>query len=111
MSQRTSEYHRLSAAAKEARHRDRMREPAIQCPRCGTSTTVVDLPRHRQTTCPGRREPHPLSEWISWGQALELGVPPGTLSRWVRRGEVRARGPRRRREYLRLDVTLMLARR
>jgi hypothetical protein len=105
---RTSEYQRLSVAEKQARHRQAMREPAIPCPHCDTQTTVADLLRHVET-CPGRREPHPLSEWVGWREALALGVLPGTLSRWVRKGKVRTRGEAWRREYLRRDLAKLLA--
>lgn len=98
-------YHRMSRAEKVTRHREQMREPAIPCPFCETQTTVVDLPRHVKDGCPGQRAPHPLSEWVTWSEALALGVPRQTMSRWVRQGLVRARGERDRREYLRRDVT------
>jgi hypothetical protein len=117
---RTSEYQRLSVAEKQARHRHAMREPAIPCPHCDTQTTAADLLRHVETSCPGRRQPHPLAKWVTWGEALELGVSRDTLSRWVRKGWVAARsctrqdGPARpgrpaRQEYLLRDITKLLA--
>lgn len=104
----SSPYARMSLAAKQAQHRDRMREPAIVCPFCEVQTTVAELPRHARESCPGARAPHPLSEWVSWRDAMALGVPRQTLSRWVRRGQVRSRGERDRRQYLRRDVTRLV---
>jgi hypothetical protein len=102
-----SPYQRMSISAKQAAHRERMREPSMSCPFCETQTTVADMPRHVEA-CTGPREPHPLSEWVGWSDALALGVPAGTLSRWVRSGRVRARGERDRREYLRRDITRLV---
>jgi len=85
-----------------------MREPAIACPVCETQTTVVDLPRHMES-CNGPRDPHPLSEWMSWTEALALGVKQGTLSKWVRSGKVRMRGAPWRRKYLRRDIAKRMA--
>jgi predicted site-specific integrase-resolvase len=47
---------------------------------------------------------------VSWGDALELGIAAGTMSRWVRSGRVRSRGKRDRREYLRRDLVILVAR-
>jgi len=85
-----------------------MREPAIPCPHCEAQTTAADLVRHVATTCPGRREPHALSKWVTWCEALELGVPRETMHRWVRQGRVHTRGIPRRRRYLLRDVTKLL---
>ena len=105
---RPAAYHLLSAADKQKLHRGKMREPAVACPRCETQTTVADLPRHL-STCAGPRDPHPLSEWLTWTQALALGVRQGTLSKWVASGKVRARGRRWRRQYLRRDIARRIA--
>jgi hypothetical protein len=113
-------YHRLSISAKQARHREAMREPAIPCPHCEVQTTASDLLRHVETSCPGRREPHPLSKWVKWGEAREMGVPDASLRRWVRQGRVRTRirarndnppGPGRpaRRVYLVRDMVKLMA--
>lgn len=102
-------YTRLSLAAKQALHLDRMREPAVSCPLCEAQTTVADLPRHVESSCSGRREPHPLSEWLAWGEAVALGILEGTLCRWVKSGKVRFRGERDHREYLRRDLVLLVA--
>jgi hypothetical protein len=104
-----SSYHRLSVAAKQGAHRERMREPSIACPHCHTQTTTAYLLRHVQTGCEGRRAPHPLSRWIPWGEVIRLGVPRATLCRWVGQGRVLQRGAARRRQYLLRDVTWLLA--
>lgn len=69
----TSEYGRLSLAAKQARHREAMREPAIPCPRCETMTMPADLLRHVES-CPGQREPHPLNRWASRARAAATAI-------------------------------------
>ncbi len=109
MAERTP-YGRMSIGAKQALHRDRMREPAVVCPRCEAQTTVADLLRHLEG-CPGRRPAHPLSRWITWGEVRQRGVPKQTLSRWVQRGKVKFDGPPRRRRYLERDVVLLQAKR
>lgn len=103
-------YQRMSLAQKQALHRDRMREPAVQCPRCEVSTTVDDLLRHADA-CPGRRAAHPLAKWITWSEAVALGLPKMTLSDWARSGRVQSRGQTGEREYLLRDVTKLIARR
>lgn len=102
-------YARMSVAEKTSYARGQMREPSISCPICETQTTVGDLLEHLGTRCQGRREPHPLSDWISWAECLALGVRPATLHRWVRSGTVRSRGERDHRQYLRRDVVARLA--
>jgi hypothetical protein len=104
-------YGRMSLAAKQAQHRDRMREPSVTCPRCEVQTTVADLLRHIESGCSGRRPAHPLSKWVTWSEVLELGVPNATFQDWVRRGVVQAEGPARRRRYLLRDVVRLMARR
>lgn len=103
-------YIRLSLAAKQAQHRDRMREPAVACPMCETQTTVADLARHIDETCRGRREPHPLSEWISWREALSLGVLRGTLCKWIKAGRVsRREDGDGQHVYLKREIVLEIA--
>lgn len=117
---RTSKYARLSITAKQAAYRAAMSEPTIPCPHCETQTTAADLIRHVETSCPGQREPHVLSKWVTWPEALKLGVTAWRLSRWARRGSVRSRtllgaderarpGRPARRAYLLRDITRMIA--
>ncbi len=103
-------YARLSLVEKEATQRDRIREPAITCPRCETQTSPGDLVRHITTRCTGRREEiHPASKWITRSAALKW-IPEPTLHRWASRGMVRQRGEGRgRREYLLRDLARNLA--
>jgi len=91
MSSRRSQYRYLTAAAKQARQIASMREPGVACPHCDATTSPSDLLRHVEGSCPGAREPHQLSRWISRGEAIELGVPWETLRRWVGQGKVRSR--------------------
>jgi hypothetical protein len=84
-------YSRLSTAEKERRHLDRMREPPIRCPQCETAVQPDELLVHQAERCPGKPEPHPLSKWVTWGEARRLGVPAMSLSRWTRKGWVRVR--------------------
>jgi hypothetical protein len=104
-------YGRLSVVAKQVDHRERMREPAVRCPLCEAQTTVADLLGHVARRCPGRRAPHPLSRWVGWAEAIALGIAPGTMSRWVRRGVVLSRGGARSRQYLLRDLAVRLAER
>jgi hypothetical protein len=105
------DYRRLSIGAKQALHRDRMREPAVVCPVCETQTTATDLLEHRASRCPGKREPSAGSKWVSWREALALGVPARTLANWAASGWVRVRGDRMDRLYLLRDLAQRIARR
>lgn len=96
------DYRRLPLAEKQQRYRDRMREPAVVCPRCEMQMGVPDIVRHARE-CQGPREPHPLSRWIGWREATAL-VPKATLARWLASGRVRWRGAPHRRELLLRDV-------
>jgi hypothetical protein len=102
-------YHRLSIGQKQALHLDRMREPAVTCPVCETQTTATDLLEHIETRCPGPREPTHKASWITWRQALDLGVPRETLSRWAKHGLVRVRGELQDRRYLLRDIAVRVA--
>ena len=102
-----ADYHRMSRVEKLKAHHNAMREPSMNCPTCDTQITVRDAMRHA-AACTGPRDPHPLSEWVTWAKALELGIDAGTLSRWAKSGKVRTRGPRRGREYLRRDLVKRL---
>lgn len=104
-----TQYHRMSIAQKQAHARERMREPAVTCPVCETQTTAADLLVHLDTRCPGPREPNPNASWISWRQALALGVPRATMNWWVTNGLVHVRGELQDRQYLLRDVVLKLA--
>lgn len=104
-----SEYHRMSIGQKQAHARGAAREQAVVCPRCETQTTPADLLTHLAERCPGRRDPHPASAWVTWRQALALGVPRATLSRWVDRGLVRCRGEAQDRRYLMRDLASRIA--
>lgn len=106
-----SDYHRMTLAEKQAYHRGRMREPSVVCPACETQLPPADLLRHIDQTCPGPRDPHPQSAWVSWREALALGVRGYTLSRWAARGQVRHRGEVQDRRYLLRDIAVLLARR
>lgn len=101
-------YHRLSVAEKERYQRERIREPSISCPVCEAQTTVDDLLAHLAERCAGRREPHHLSRWVTWSEALALGIRRGTLSKWVRREAVRVRSNETQREYLLRDLIRQL---
>lgn len=96
-------YRRMSLAGKQAAHRDRMREPAMACPRCEAQIVVADSLRHAEI-CPGRREPHPLSRWLTWSEVRSLGVPKSTIHRWIERGRIHVRGGARERRFLERDV-------
>lgn len=105
---RAMDYHRLTVRDKQRVQLERMRPPAVRCPDCDTETTAADLVAHIER-CPGPREPHPLERWITWREARQLGVLPGTMSRWVNRGEVRAQEGTGERRYLLRDVVTRMA--
>jgi hypothetical protein len=105
------DYRRLSIAGKQALHRNRMREPSVACPVCDAQTTAADLLKHIATRCPGPQEPGAGSRWVSWREALALGVPRSTMNKWVKRGRVRVRGELQARQYLLRDVAMRLAER
>lgn len=98
-------YQALPLAQKQALHRDRMREPAIACPFCEVQVTVDGMLRHE---CAGKREVHPLEEWIEWAAVMKLGIPEGTFHRWVKAGRVERRGERPKSVYRRRDVAKMI---
>jgi hypothetical protein len=104
-------YHKMSLAKKQAHALAQLREPSVACPVCDTQLPPVDLLRHFGSTCAGPRAPHPASAWLTWREALKLGVPRGTLSRWAARGIVRTQGEKMDRRYLLRDVTKALSRR
>lgn len=104
-----ADYRRLSIGQKQARHRERMREPAVVCPVCETQTTAAELLTHLDGRCSGPREPNPHASWVSWRQALAMGVPRATMNKWVRSGAVRVRGELQAREYLLRDLVMRLA--
>jgi hypothetical protein len=100
-------YHRMTVAAKQALHLDRMREPPVQCKRCETQVVPADAARHA-ATCAGRREPHPLSRWLSWREVRAMGVAKSTLSQWVRSRKVEARSEDGRRRFSERDVAKLI---
>jgi hypothetical protein len=105
-----SSYQRLSIQEKRALDLARMREQPVACPGCGVGIMPADLLAHLEQRCQGPAEPGPSAKWVTWGQALALvGVTAMRLSRWVRAGYVRMRGPRGDREYLLRDLHLRLA--
>lgn len=103
-----SAYHRMSLAEKERHTRERAREPAITCPVCEVQTTVDDLLAHLAERCEGRREPHHASRWVTWREALSMGILRGTLSRWVQRREVRVKFLDGQRAYLLRDLVRLV---
>lgn len=106
-----ADYHRLSIAGKQQHQREMAREPSVVCPTCETQTSASDLLAHVESRCPGPRDPHPHSKWITWREAMRLGVQGRTLSRWAQRGQVRYLGDRQDRKYLMRDVALRIAER
>jgi hypothetical protein len=101
-------YHRMSVAEKQAYARANVREQAVACPKCDTQTTAADLLEHVEKRCQGPREPGPGSKWVTWREALALGVTGWTLSRWVSAGDVRFRGELNERQYLLRDIAMRL---
>ena len=102
-------YNKLPASEKTRRNCDKMREPAVTCPLCEAKTPVDDLLAHIRDRCPGKRELHPRSRWVTWSEAVAMGVPAETLKRWVLRKRIRRRGPSRKRRYLARDIVKLVA--
>lgn len=97
----------MSVAAKQALHRDRMREPPVQCKRCETQVVPSDAVRHA-ATCPGPREPHPLSRWLTWREVRALGIAKSTLSQWIASGRVRRKSENGCRRFLEHDIARLI---
>lgn len=104
-----SSYHRMSVAEKRATAIAGQREQSVACPNCDTQVMPDDLLAHMDQRCTGPREPGPGSKWVNWQNALAMGVPVRTMTRWVRAKHVRFRGGRGDRMYLRRDLVKRLA--
>ncbi len=100
-------YHRLSAAEKE-RH-NRLQEPPTRCHCCEMAVSPDDLLKHVDEWCKGRPDPHPYSRWISWGEAIALGLSKKRLELGIGSGEIRHRVKRGRKAYLKRDIVLFVA--
>lgn len=111
MKPRPSQYHLLSANEKRTVSLARVRPPAVTCPACDTQVMSADLLAHIEQRCTGPREPGPGSKWVSWAEALKLGISKKALWTWVHRGDVRMRGERGERQYLHRDLVVQVARR
>jgi len=108
-SPRPALYHRLSIKAKREAWSARAAEPPLRCPRCSAATPARDLLRHLAERCPGPSAPHPASRWLAMPDALKLGVSRRRLGRWLRRGQVRARGEGADRQVLERDLVALVA--
>lgn len=102
-------YHLLSIGEKQVQATARVREPAVTCPDCDTQVTTVDLLAHLADRCPGPRTPGPSAKWVSWREAIAMGVGRQSLTRWVQAGFVRFVGERLDRKYLHRDLALKIA--
>lgn len=105
---RPSPYHLLSAAGKVRYASERMREPAMHCPRCDAAVLPAELIAHLRERCV-LPDPHPRSAWITLPEACNAGVSVETLCTWARAGIVRMKGPKRKRLYLYRDIVRMIA--
>lgn len=104
-------YHRLPIAQKRTEALARAREPAVTCPDCDTQVTSVDLLAHMKERCTGLREPGPGAKWVTWRDAIAMGVNRQTLSRWSQTGQVRFIGETQDRKYLMRDLALKISQR
>lgn len=110
-SPRSTAYHKLPIAEKRALDLSRARQPAVTCPDCDMQVMPVDLLAHLAERCAGLRTPGPGDKWITWREALAMGVPRETLSRWVTNGHIRHVGERQDRKYLHRDLALKISQR
>lgn len=104
-------YQKLSIADKRALDLSRARDAAVRCPHCDMQVMPTDLVAHIDKRCAGRPEPGPGAKWVTWAEALAMGVPRVTMHRWVERGFVRFTGDRQDRKYLLRDLALKIAQR
>jgi hypothetical protein len=107
----TSRYQRLPIAQKRTEDLARIREPAVSCPTCDTQVMPADLLSHMAERCDGPREPGPGARWIPFREAIAMGVPRATLSKWTKNGQVRFLGERQDRKYLYRDLAVKIAQR
>lgn len=105
-----SDYHKLGIREKRAAALDAMREPPMRCPACDMACSADDLLRHQAERCPGRPAPHPRGKWIEPREVRKLGLDRSTVRRWVRHGQVRAKGRGNARLYFSRDIVTLLAR-
>ena len=106
-----ADYHRMSAPDKRRLARARMREDPLRCPRCGLGVQPDDLLKHVEERCEGRGGVPQQARWVTWSEALAMGVPRKTMHRWVRAGRVRSYGQPRKRKYLMRDISIQIAKR
>lgn len=97
-----TDYRRLSVREKEARNRQH--EPPTRCPVCEMGVQPDDLLAHLAGRCQGRPQPHLRSRWVTYREALKLGVSRSTLMRWANDGRVRKTGEIGNRRYLLRDL-------
>lgn len=102
-------YHLMSAHEKQAYSRQQVRDTPIRCRDCDMQVLPVDLLVHMEQRCAGRPDPGAAAKWVTRQDAIVRRVPKGTLSYWVARGFVRARGPAMDREYLLGDLAARIA--
>lgn len=101
-------YRSLSKAQKEAEIYGSLREPPIACVRCEVQVLPFEMLRHLQA-CAGKREPHPLSRWITWAEVVSMGVAVRTMRRWRRSDLVQTKRINGTRRYLERDVAKLLS--
>lgn len=107
--QQPADYHRMTWTEKrQVQHDQAGAEPPVTCPGCETQVAVEYMPKHLET-CPGKREPHQRSKWVSWADVLALGVRRRTFLRWIKAGSVTAKGEAGERTYLLRDVMKQIA--
>lgn len=104
-------YHLMSIKEKSARALGQARDASVRCPDCDMAVLPVDLLAHMQERCGGQPEIGAGAKWVSWREALAMGVPGKTFARWVERGFVRFVGERQDRKYLLRDLALRIAQR
>lgn len=111
LSMAADDYRKLSVAEKNKLALSRARDAAVRCPDCDMQVMPVDLLAHQRERCAGVADPGPGAKWVTWREALALGVPGKTFARWVERGFVRFTGERQDRKYLLRDLALRIAQR
>ena len=100
-------YHQLSIAEKQAHAVAGQRERPTVCLTCDMQMMPDDLPNHKKR-CSG---PGPAIKFVTWPEALALGVPHSTFGRWVNEGLIRYEGDPPDRKYVKRDLIKELEKR
>lgn len=101
-----NDYHKMSVAEKELHNRQH--DIPARCPVCYVAIMPMDEESHVDR-CVGQPPPGPRSRWVSFSQALKMGITGAQLSRRASDDRIRTKGEHGHRRYLLRDITRFLA--